>query len=131
MKTETKLKRQYDAEPEEVKEYMYDLIDRLVEDYGGVDPSWAVSLDMICDWYNVYVKAREDIKETGVSFLSSRGDYRPHPSFSAMNTSSSQIQKLLSSFAASPYQKSKMKSLDRQDSKIYDESEYVNGILDN
>ena len=131
MKTETRMKKQYDSEPEEVKEYMYDLIDQLVRDYGVIDPSWTVSLDMICDWYNVYVKARNDIKETGVSFLSSRGDYRPHPSFSAMNTAPSQIQKLLSTFAASPYQKSKMKSLDRQGSKIYDESEYVQGILAN
>ena len=131
MKTETRIKKQYDSEPEEVKEYMHDLIDQLVRDYGVIDPSWTVSLDMICDWYNVYVQARNDIKETGVSFLSSRGDYRPHPSFSAMNTVSSQIQKLLSTFAASPYQKSKMKSLDRQGAKIYDESEYINGILEN
>lgn len=131
MKTETRIKKQYDSEPEEVKEYMHDLIDQLVRDYGVIDPSWTVSLDMICDWYNVYVKARNDIKETGVSFLSSRGDYRPHPSFSAMNTASSQIQKLLSTFAASPYQKSKMKSLDRQGGKIFDESEYVQGILSN
>ena len=131
MKTETRMKKQYDSEPEEVKEYMYDLIDQLVRDYGVIDPSWTVSLDMICDWYNVYVQARNDIKDTGVSFLSSRGDYRPHPSVSAMNTASSQIQKLLSTFAASPYQKSKMKSLDRQGAKIYDESEYINGILEN
>ena len=131
MKTETRIKKQYDSEPEEVKEYMHDLIDQLVRDYGVIDPSWTVSLDMICDLYNVYVQARNDIKETGVSFLSSRGDYRPHQSFSAMNTASSQIQKLLSTFAASPYQKSKMKSLDRQGAKIFDESEYVQGILEN
>lgn len=129
MKTETKLKKQYDREPQEVREYMSDLIDKLVDDYGVIDPSWTVSLDMICDWYNVYVQAREDIKSTGVSFLSSRGDYRPHPSFSAMNTASSQIQKLLSSFAASPYQKSKMKSLEKHGSDIYDEAEYVKNIL--
>lgn len=131
MKTETRIKKQYDDQPEVVKEYMHDLIDQLVRDYGVIDPSWTVSLDMICDWYNVYVQAREDIKKTGVSFLSSRGDYRPHPSFSAMNTASSQIQKLLSTFAASPYQKSKMKSLDRQGSGVFNESEYVNSILQN
>ena len=53
MKTETRIKKQYDSEPEEVKEYMHDLIDQLVRDYGVIDPSWTVSLDMICDWYNV------------------------------------------------------------------------------
>ena len=131
MKTETRLKKQYDEEPEEVREYMHDLIDQLVSEYGVLDPSWSVSLDMICDWYNVHVQARNDIKTTGVSFMSSRGDYRPHPSFSAMNTSSSQIQKLLSSFAASPYQKSKMKSLDRQGAKIYDETNDVKYIMEN
>lgn len=131
MKTETKIKKQYDNEPDAVKEYMYDLVDQLVSDYGMIDPSWTVSLDMICDWYNVYVQARDDIKTTGVSFLSSRGDYRPHPSFSAMNTASSQIQKLLSTFAASPYQKSKMKSLESRGSSINDESEYVKAIMEN
>ena len=131
MKTETKIKKQYDNEPDAVKEYMYDLVDQLVNEYGSIDPSWTVSLDMICDWYNVYVQARDDIKTTGVSFLSSRGDYRPHPSFSAMNTASSQIQKLLSTFAASPYQKSKMKSLESRGSSINDESEYVKAIMEN
>lgn len=131
MKTETKIKKQYDNEPDAVKEYMSDLVDQLVSDYGTIDPSWTVSLDMICDWYNVYVQARDDIKTTGVSFLSSRGDYRPHPSFSAMNTASSQIQKLLSTFAASPYQKSKMKSLESRGSSINDESEYVKAIMEN
>lgn len=131
MKTETKIKKQYDNEPDAVKEYMYDLVDQLVSDYGTIDPSWTVSLDMICDWYNVYVQARDDIKKVGVSFLSSRGDYRPHPSFSAMNTASSQIQKLLSTFAASPYQKSKMKSLESRGSSINDESEYVKAIMEN
>ena len=131
MKTETKIKKQYDSEPDEVKEYMYDLVDQLVLDYGSINPSWSLSLDMICDWYNVYVKARDDIKTTGVSFLSSRGDYRPHPSFSAMNTASSQIQKLLSTFAASPYQKSKMKSLESRKNDVYDDSEYVRAIMEN
>ena len=128
MKTETKLKKQYENQPAEVKEYMCDLIDQLVNDYGEINPSWALSLDMICDWYNVYVQARADIKEKGVSFKSSRGDYRPHPSFSALNTASSQIQKLLSSFAASPYQKSKMKSLDKD---IRSDDDYIAGILEN
>ena len=129
MKTETKIKNRYVDEAEEVRDYMNDLIDQLVKDYGEINPSWVISLDMICDWYNVYVMAKNEIKEQGVSFSSSRGDYRPHPSFNAMNTSSTQIQKLLSSFAASPYQKIKMKSLDKdtiRDDSALAESIFVN-----
>lgn len=128
MKIETRLKNKYAEEREEVRDYMNDLIDQLVLEYGAVNPSWSLSLDMICDWYNVYVQAKADIAETGVSFLSSRGDYRTHPSFNAMNTSSSQIQHLLKSFAASPYQKSKMKALDKD---ISNDEAYVNSILEN
>lgn len=128
MKTETKLKTKYASKPEEVREYMNDLIDQLVLDYGSINPSWSLSLDMISDWYDVYVKAKSEIAETGVSFMSSRGDFRTHPAFNAMNTSSSQIQHLLKSFAASPYQKSKMKALDKD---ISDSSEYVKSIMEN
>ena len=128
MKLETKLKNRYADKPEEVKEYMYDLIDQLVLDYGAINPSWSLSLDMICDWYNVYVTAKSEIAQTGVSFMSSRGDFRTHPAFNAMNTSSSQIQHLLKSFAASPYQKSKMKALDKD---VRDDSEYMRKILEN
>lgn len=128
MKIETKLKNKYAQQPEEVKDYMNDLIDQLVLDYGSINPSWSLSLDMICDWYNVYVTAKDEMKETGVSFMSSRGDFRTHPAFNAMNTASSQIQHLLKSFAASPYQKSKMKALDKD---IRDESEYIDGIMNN
>ena len=128
MKTETKLKNRYATKPDEVREYMNDLIDQLVLDYGSINPSWSLSLDMISDWYDVYVKAKSEIGETGVSFMSSRGDFRTHPAFNAMNTASSQIQHLLKSFAASPYQKSKMKALDKD---VRDESEYMKAILEN
>lgn len=128
MKIETRLKNKYSEQPEEVKDYMNDLIDQLVLDYGAVNPSWSLSLDMICDWYNVYVTAKAEIAKTGVSFMSSRGDFRTHPAFNAMNTSSSQIQHLLKSFAASPYQKSKMKALNKD---ITDDKEYVDAIMNN
>ena len=128
MKLETKLKKQYEAQPQVVREYMSDLIDQLLVEYGAINPSWALSLDMICDWYHIYADARDDLKTYGTTFTNSRGDICKNPAFSAMNTASSHMQNLLKSFAASPYQKSKMKSLDKD---IRDESEYMKGILEN
>lgn len=128
MKTETKLKKQYEDQPENVREYMYDLIDQLVSDYGAVNPSWALSLDMICDWYHIYTDARDDLKNNGITFTSSKGDLCKNPAFSAMNTASSHMQNILKSFAASPYQKSKMRALDKDPR---DETDYMKNILEN
>jgi len=129
MKLETKLKKQYESQPEEVRDYMYALIDQLLVDYGAINPSWALSLDMICDWYHIYVDAKNDLFTNGTTFTNSRGDICKNPAFSAMNTSSSHMQNLLKSFAASPYQKSKMKSLDKD--AIRDESDYIKSIMEN
>jgi hypothetical protein len=45
-----------------------------------------------------------------------------------MNTATLHIQSILRSFAASPYQKSKMKSLNKD---IKDDSRYLEGIFNN
>ena len=128
MKLETKLKKQYEAQPQVVREYMSDLIDQLLVEYGAINPSWALSLDMICDWFHIYTDAKNDLIKNGTTFTNSRGDICKNPAFSAMNTASSHMQNLLKSFAASPYQKSKMKSLDKD---IRDESDYMRNILEN
>ena len=128
MKEETKLKKQYANQPDEVREYMEDLIDQLIIDFGAINPSWVISLDMVCDWYRVFVDAKQSIAENGLTYKNAHGTIVRNPAFTALSTSSTQIQQLLRSFAASPYQKSKMKSLDRD---VRDETEYMRAILEN
>jgi len=128
MRLDTKLKKKYEDRPADVQEYMAGLVDQLVFDYGEVNPSWELSLDMICDWYTVYVGARDDIKENGISFTDAAGGLHKNPSLGVMNTATLHIQSILRSFAASPYQKSKMKSLNKD---IKDDSRYLEGIFNN
>jgi len=126
MKLETKLKRKYQDKQLEVKEYMEALIDQLVSEYGDLNPSWELSFDMICDWYEIYVAARNSIKEKGVSWIDVNDNIRKNPDMSTISVATNTIQGILRSFAQNPYQKSKMKALNKD---LSDETDYVKAIF--
>lgn len=128
MKEITKIKHRYFSQPELVRDYMYDLIDQLVIDFGEINPSWMISLDMVCDWYRVFVDAKKSIADNGLTYKNSHGTIIRNPAFTALSTSSTQIQQILRSFAANPYQKSKMKSLDPE---VRREDDYIRSIMEN
>ena len=128
MKIETKLKNKYKNHEVEVYEYMVALIDQLVFEYGEINPSWELSLDMISDWYSVYISARNSIKEKGVSWIDANGNIHKNPDLSSLSNATNVIQSMLRSFAANPYQKSKMKAFDKD---IHDSSQYVMSIMEN
>ena len=130
MKVETKLKKQYESLDPEVNEYMCGLIDNLVNDYGSVQESWSLNLDMIADWYGMYVNAVKDIKTNGLTFTSAQGNLCKNPSFNVMTTASSQIQGLLRQFAATPVTKQRLKYLDQR-APIDDKKASLEYILDN
>ncbi len=129
MKESTKLKKKYSERPDAVREYMNDLVDQLIIDYGEVNPSWEASLDLIADWYSIYVLAKQSISELGLTSVNSKtGVISRNPAFTAMSTASTHMQQLLGQFAANPYQKSKLKSLDKD---VRNETDYLKSILEN
>lgn len=130
MKVETKLKKQYEELDPEVSEYMSGLIDNLLEDYGSIKEGWSLTLDMIADWYGMYADAVKDIRANGITFTSAQGNICANPSFSVMKSASSQIQKLLQQFAATPLMKQRVKYLDQR-VPIDDGRSYMENILDN
>lgn len=103
-----------------VKEYMENLVDCLQSDYKAIPASWLVSLELIADNYEIYLRARDDVKKGGTRIQNSRGTYVINPSFSVMNTAQNHITKLVSSFGLTPISKSKMKALDNSQN-IYDD----------
>jgi phage terminase small subunit len=83
---------------------------------------------MVCDWYRVFVDAKKSIADNGLTYKNSHGTIVRNPAFTALSTSSTQIQQILRSFAANPYQKSKMKSLDPE---VRREDDYIRSIMEN
>ena len=103
-----------------VKDYMDNLVDCLQSDYKSIPASWLVSLNLIADNYEIYLKAKQDVDKNGIRVQNSRGTFIVNPSFNVMNTCQNHMTKLVSSFALTPLSRSKMKSLDTSQD-MYDE----------
>lgn len=95
-----------------VREYMDNLVQCLQSDYKSIPASWVVSLYLIADNYEIYLKAKKDVDDNGIRVVNSRGTYIVNPSFNVMNTCQNHMQKMVSSFALTPLSRSKMKALD-------------------
>lgn len=113
----TSIYKDYDKK---VQEYMANVIDCLEQDYKSIPSSWRVSLDLIADNYDVYLKAKNDVMRDGIYSRDKRGNISINPSLKIMNTSQDKITKLLSAFALTPLSKSKMKNLET-DGDLYED----------
>lgn len=100
----------------EVQEYMKMLIDSLTADYGSINPSWWISLDLIADNLWMYKEGIKTLRNEGLSYKNREGRLVKNPAFSICNNAQAILVPLLKSFAANPVQRSKLKALESVDS---------------
>lgn len=110
----------YKDYPKKVQVYMQNVIDCLKQDYKDIPSSWRVSLDLIADNVDIYLKAKEDIDKNGLLRKDSHGRTFKNQCFPLMTTAQDHVIKLLQSFALTPMSRSKMRNLDT-DEDIYDD----------
>ena len=110
----------YKNYPVEVQEYMQNVIDCLVQDYKKIPSSWRVSLDLIADNYNIYLKAKEDVNKNGLLRIDNQGRAFKNQCYAIMTTSQQCLTKLLSNFALTPMSKSKIKNFEAEED-VFDE----------
>lgn len=119
----------YTQYAEEVQEYMKNVILCLRADYGeNIPESWRISLDLIADNYEIYLKAKNDIMKNGLLREDNQGRTFKNQNISIMNMAQRNITDLLKAFALTPMSKSKMKVLD---SSKFDEDAYIDYLSDN
>lgn len=106
------VKTVYKKYPKKVQEYMQNLIDCLVQDYKVIPTSWRISLDLIADNYDIYLKAKESIDKEGLIREDNQHRTFKNQNYNIMNSAQDKIIRLMSSFALTPMSKSKMKNLD-------------------
>lgn len=102
----------YKDYPKPVREYMQNVVDCLIQDYKVIPMSWRVSLDLIADNYNMYLKAKEAIENDGLLRKDAHGRTFKNQNINIMNVAQDHIIRLMSSFALTPMSRSKMKNLD-------------------
>jgi len=101
-----KAKELYAHYDKKTQDYMQCLFDCIEQDYGEIPSSWRISLDLIADNYEVYLKAKNSVITDGVTIGSQR-----NPQYTTMISTQQMLFKLLSSFALTPMTRSKMKNL--------------------
>lgn len=111
----------YKKYPEKVQKYMQNVIDCLKQDYKEIPSSWRVSLDLIADNVDIYLKAKEDIDKNGLIRKDTHNRTFKNQCFPLMTTAQDHIIKLLQSFALTPMSKSKMKNVEFDDESPLDE----------
>jgi P27 family predicted phage terminase small subunit len=107
------MKQRYKDYDPEVSDYMNELIDQLVNDFGDVNPSWVTALDVIGDWYGIYLDARKSLNEKGVIVTKSNGDVQKNPAFSVFTMATQQLNNAMKTFGANPMSKAKMKHYEK------------------
>ena len=123
------MKELYTQYAPEVQEYMKNVVECLRADYGkNIPESWRISLDLIADNYEIYLKAKNDIMKNGLLRTDSQGRTFKNQNISIMNMSQRNITDLLKAFALTPMSKSKMKMLDNSK---FDEEEYLDYLTNN
>ena len=105
----------YKDYPKKVQEYMQNVIDCLKQDYKDIPTSWRVSLDLIADNVDIYLKAKEDIDNNGLLRKDSHGRTFKNQCFPLMTAAQNHIIKLLQSFALTPVSRAKIKNFDSDD----------------
>lgn len=110
----------YKNYPKKVQDYMQNVIDCLKQDYKEIPSSWRVSLDLIADNVDIYLKAKEDIDKNGLLRKDNHGRTFKNQCFPLMIIAEDHVIKLLQSFALTPVSRSKIKNVDADDYDIED-----------
>ena len=121
--TKTKLIKRYEDYPEKTKEYMNDLIEAFVQEYGKVDDTYTISFDMVADWHRTYLKAHDIIKSTD--------DLKEiTKAYHIANTASNIIISITKSFGLTPMSKTRMNSVRISKNQPIDAESLINNLLE-
>ena len=121
--TKAKLIKRYEDYPEKTKEYINDLIEAFVQEYGKVDDTYTISFDMICDWHRTYLKAHDIIKNTD--------DLKEiTKAYHIANTASNIIISITKSFGLTPMSKTRMNSVRISKNQPIDAESLINNLLE-
>jgi len=110
----------YKGYSEKTQEYMKNVIDCLIQDYKIIPSAWRISLDLIADNYEIYLKAKKDLDDNGLIKQDNYSRVFKNQNFQILNTTQNNIVNLLKQFSLTPLSKSKMKKFDAAELTIED-----------
>lgn len=109
---------------EETQIYIQGVEDYLISKFGELKTNWIGLISMLATQYDVYLQAKEYIKNNG---LLTEGKYGmiPNPMIKVQNDASIQIQKIANALTISPNAENKLKEISENDDK---QEDFINAL---
>ena len=91
------------------QQYMASVEKHLIDKYGKIENHWVGLLTLLATNYDIFIKARERVKQDGVMVTNRFGASEKHPMLKQITDSNNQVIKLVQEFGLSPNSIGKIK----------------------
>ena len=105
------IKKHFGQYDKAVQAYMKNLVISLEKQYGELDETWLVSLELIAFNYDLILKCQADIAKNGLEKYDNSHRLVKNPCISTLNNAQAYLIKLLSAFGLTVMSKSKLKNM--------------------
>lgn len=117
--------KRYEKYRSEIREYMRDIINSLLDKYGEVFPHYLISLDTLAMNLDIMMQAKEIFDKEGFQHNDHQGVQRKSGAVQAFNTAQQAALKIMNAFGLNPMSASRIK-----DNKMErDTKDYLNDLI--
>ena len=115
VKMARKRTNRYTLYSNETQAFMLNVDKFLIDKYGIIKPHWEGQLDLLASNYELFIMAKNKVKEDGLMVVNRFGNLDKHPLLAQIKDSNIQCCKLINEFGLSPKADSKIKSESNDD----------------
>ena len=120
VKMARKRTNRYTLYSNETQSFMLNVDKFLIDKYGIIKPHWEGQLDLLASNYELFIMAKNKVKEDGLMVVNRFGNLDKHPLLAQIKDSNIQCCKLINEFGLSPKADSKIKSESNDDADYLD-----------
>ena len=120
VKMARKRTNRYTLYSNETQSFMLNVDKFLIDKYGIIKPHWEGQLDLLASNYELFIMAKNKLKEDGLMVVNRFGNLDKHPLLAQIKDSNIQCCKLINEFGLSPKADSKIKSESNDDADYLD-----------
>ncbi len=99
----------YSEYREETQQFMMAVEKYLKQKYGKIESQWVGQLNMLATNYDLFILAKERVKQDGLMITNRFGALEKHPMLKQITDTNHQIIKMVQEFGLSPNAKGKIK----------------------
>lgn len=111
-------KNKYDEYSENTQTFMNNVEKFIKSKYGKIESHWQGQLDMLATNYELFMRAKDEIKKTGLLVTNRFGASEKNPLLRVIVDANIQCFKIIQEFGLTPMSKGKIKAVEEDDTDI-------------